>query len=105
MRDVTAQINTLIIGVDPLLVSMTRIQIQTATALSLIVLAALLYTASNTSKTPLASPAISSSSLWAFKMSADHMRQTLKYGANEEAPNFVPQDKRGARILILAYPR
>ena len=90
---------------------MSRLQVQGVIALLLFIAALLLYSASMKSVTtnqwqqPRIAP-------WAFNMSAiDNMEyvgypQTLlTYGANNEAPKFVPQPNRGARILIFAYAR
>ena len=90
---------------------MSRLQVQGVIALLLFIAALLLYSASMKSVTtnqwqqPRIAP-------WAFNMSAiDSMEyvgypQTLlTYGANNEAPKFVPQPNRGARILIFAYAR
>ena len=35
----------------------------------------------------------------------DRTMSLLTYGANEEASEFTPQQGKGARVLILAYPR
>ena len=97
------------LGDDPQ--GMTRLQVQAAVALLLIVTALLLYSASLKSvpKTQWRQPRVAP---WTYNMSAIDNVETvgypnslLTYGANKEAPEFVPQPEKGARILIFAYAR
>ena len=40
-----------------------------------------------------------------FALDTAETTSLLTYGANEEASEFTPQHGKGARVLILAYPR
>ena len=44
------------------------------------------------------------SGVWALE-NPDVAKPFLTYGANQEAPQFMPQGAKGARVLILAYAR